>query len=109
MKADRERPAKLLGMLGSEHAGERDNAALAIERHRISSNKGQTKMYDAKFVWLAFGAGVVIGIGLGKGGDGMIQAFAVVGAVGVALSLAVSAIDRVIEWRHWRRITHGAR
>jgi hypothetical protein len=34
MKADRERLAKLLGMLGSEHAGERDNAALAIERLR---------------------------------------------------------------------------
>jgi hypothetical protein len=34
MKADRERLAKLLGMLGSDHAGERGNAALAIERLR---------------------------------------------------------------------------
>jgi hypothetical protein len=94
---------------GAPFGGEQDNAALAIERHRISSNKGQIKMYDAKFVWLAFGAGVVIGIVLGKGGDEMIQAFAAVVAVGVALSLAVYAIDRVIEWRHWRRITHGTR
>jgi hypothetical protein len=31
-KTDRERLTKLLGMLGSEHAGERDNAARAIER-----------------------------------------------------------------------------
>lgn len=33
-KADRDRLVKLLGMLGSDHAGERDNAALAIERLR---------------------------------------------------------------------------
>jgi hypothetical protein len=33
-RTDRERLAKLLGMLGSQHAGERDNAALAIERLR---------------------------------------------------------------------------
>jgi hypothetical protein len=33
-RADRERLAKLLAMLGSDHAGERDNAALAIERMR---------------------------------------------------------------------------
>jgi len=31
-RVDRERLAKLLGMLGSDHSGERDNAALAIER-----------------------------------------------------------------------------
>jgi hypothetical protein len=33
-RADRDRLAKLLGMLGSEHADERDNGALAIERPR---------------------------------------------------------------------------
>jgi hypothetical protein len=33
-RTDRKRLAKLLGMLGSDHAGERDNAALAIERMR---------------------------------------------------------------------------
>jgi hypothetical protein len=61
-------------------------------------------MYDAKFVWTAFGAGIVIGIGLGKGGE-MVQGFAAIVAVGVALNLAVSVIDRVLEWHHWRRIT----
>jgi hypothetical protein len=33
-RTDRERLAKLLGILGSDHVGERDNAALAIERLR---------------------------------------------------------------------------
>ncbi len=33
-RPDRDRLVKLLGMLGSEHAGERDAAALAIERLR---------------------------------------------------------------------------
>jgi hypothetical protein len=36
-QADHSRLVKLLGVLGSEHAGERDAAALAIERLRRST------------------------------------------------------------------------
>jgi hypothetical protein len=41
--ADRERLARLLGMLGSDHAGERDNAARAA--HRLVQQHGIT-WYD---------------------------------------------------------------
>jgi hypothetical protein len=60
-------------------------------------------MFDAKFVLLAFGAGVIIGIRLGKSGDEAIEVFGAFVVVGVALSLAVSGLDRFIEWRRWRR------
>jgi hypothetical protein len=64
-------------------------------------------MYDAKFVWLAFGAGVVIGMGLGKGGDEMIQAFAVVVTVGVARYPASSYCQAVVHYINMALLGQG--